>query len=429
MQTGKIHFVGIGGGALNGLAQVMAARGWTVTGSDLRPGPIIDRLQAQGIKVFAGHAESNVPADVDQVIISSAVVAGPGSVEVEAAHKQGIPVYKRTELWRRLTGEAKIAVAVAGSHGKTTTTAMLGHILATAGLNPTVLVGGDVPDFQGTVRVGSTEVIVVEADEYDRAFLSLRPTMGIITNVDYDHPDTYATPAAYEQGFRKFARTVRRRHGRLLLNGHDSFLRREFKHWRGGVTWYDPTATWPGVKLQIPGRHLAGNALAAGKAAHYLGVDSATIKKALRSFKGVARRFEPVGECQGVKVFDDFAHHPTEVAANIATAKEAWGKVAVLFQPHQGVRTEKFAADFAAALKQADQVALLPIYRVSGREDGNETTEVAIAELLPQAKVLPETAAAVVDWVGSLARDGYTNLLAMGAGTVSATVREACHDE
>jgi UDP-N-acetylmuramate--alanine ligase len=430
MASGKIHFIGIGGGALNGLAQVMAARGWLVTGSDLRAeGPVIDRLREQGITVFSGHAATNVAADVNQVIISSAVVAGPGAVEVEAAEKLGIPIYKRTELWRRLSGGAKIAVAVAGSHGKTTTTAMIGHILAVAGLDPTVLVGGEVPDFGGTVRVGSPDVIVVEADEYDRAFHSLRPTLGVIVNVDYDHPDTYATPAAYEQGFRKFARAVRRRSGRLLLNGHDQFLRREFKHWRGGITWFDPTGAWPGVKLQVPGSHLAGNALAAGKVAHYLGVDSVTIKRALRSWRGVSRRFEPVGECSGLKVFDDFAHHPTEVAANIKTAREAWGQVAVLFQPHQGVRTERFATDFATVLKEADHVALLPIYRVAGREGDNQTTEAAIAQLLPQATVLAENAGAVADWCASLYKEGFRQLLAMGAGTVSALVREACHDE
>lgn len=429
MPTGKIHFVGIGGGALNGLAQVMAARGWTVTGSDLRAeGPVIDRLQAQGIEVFAGHAAENVTSDVTEVIISSAVVNGPGAVEVDAAEKLGIPVHKRTELWRRLTGQAKIAVAVAGSHGKTTTTALLGHILATAGLDPTVLVGGDVPDFGGTVRVGSPDVIVVEADEYDRAFLALRPTVGVITNVDYDHPDTYPTPADYEQAFCKFARTVRRRSGWLMLNGHDPFLRREFKHWRGGVKWYDPTAAWPGVKLRVPGGHLAGNALAAGKVAHALGVDTPTIKRALRTWRGVSRRFEPVGECGGLKVFDDFAHHPTEVAANIATAREAWGKVAVLFQPHQGVRTEKFAAEFATALKAADQVALLPIYKVAGREGDNQTTEAAIAALLPQATLLTEDVEAVRGWCASLKKEGFDHLLAMGAGTVSNLVREACRD-
>jgi len=182
------------------------------------------------------------------------------------------------------------------------------------------------------------------------------------------------------------------------------------------------------VKLQIPGRHLAGNALAAGKAAHYLGVDSPTIKRALRTFRGVSRRFEPVGECAGLRVYDDFAHHPTEVAANIATAKEAWGKVAVLFQPHQGVRTERFAADFARALTGADQVALLPIYLVAGREGENQTTETAIASLLPQATVLAEDSDVVTAWCASLYKEGYRYLLAMGAGTISSLVRKSCHD-
>lgn len=425
----RIHFVGIGGAALNGLAQVLAARGAIVTGSDLKAtGPIIERLRERGVTVYAGHAADNITKEVDEVIISSAVVAGPGAVEVEAAQALGIPVYKRTELWRRLSGQATVAVAVAGSHGKTTTTALIGHILTVAGLDPTVLVGGDVPDFGGTVRVGSEKIIVVEADEYDRAFLSLRPTIGVVTNVDYDHPDTYPSVAEYEQSFRQFARVVRRRSGRLLLNGQDAFLRREFKHWRSGVNWYDPDSSWPGVKLRVPGRHLAGNALAAGKVAHYLGVDSSTIKRALRTWRGVARRFEPIGECTGLKVFDDFAHHPTEVAANIATAREAWGKVAVLFQPHQGVRTQAFAAEFASALDAADQVALLPIYRVAGREGDNHTTEAAIAEHLPKATLLAGDVTTLRQWCASLKKEGYDHLLAMGAGTVSNLVREACHD-
>lgn len=426
----KVHFVGIGGGALNGLAQLLVARGVTVTGSDLKAeGPVIERLRALGIHIFDHHSAANVASDVTEVIISSAVVGGPGAVEVEAAERMKIPVHKRTELWRQITGAARVAVAVAGSHGKTTTTAMIGHILATAGLDPTVLVGGEIPDFGGTVRVGSDQIVVIEADEYDRAFLSLRPTIGVITNVDYDHPDTYPTPEAYEQGFRQFARTVNRRRGRLFLNDHDGWLRREFKHWGMNKTWYDPTKSWPGVRLKMPGQHLAGNALVAGKVAHYLGVDAGTIKLALRRFRGVARRFEPVGTCAGLEVYDDFAHHPTEVAANITTARAAWPKVAVLFQPHQGIRTGRFGEAFAQALQAADTVALLPLFVVAGREGGSQATEAAITAHLPEATVLEETAAAVRTWCASLYQAGYRQLLAMGAGTISAVVRQACQED
>lgn len=423
----KLHFVGIGGGSLNGLAQVMAAAGHQVTGSDLKAeGPVIERLRQQGIEVMDGHAPAHVASDVDEVIISSAVTGGPGAVEVEAAYQAGIPVFKRTELWRRLSGKARIAVAVAGSHGKTTTTALLGHILAEAGLNPTVLVGGDVPDFGGTVRLGSPEVLVVEADEYDRAFLDLRPTVGVITNVDYDHPDTYPHEEDYRRAFQQFARTVNRRRGLLILNGRDAWLRREFSHWKITKRWYDPTRPWPGLRPRLPGDHIKGNAQAAALAATHLGVPANVIKRAVRSFRGVSRRFEYVGQCSGVSIYDDFAHHHTELIANINTAKAAWGKVAVIFQPHQSVRTERFAKEFASALRQADRAALLPIYRVAGREAGNLTDERAIAEYLPEVEIVPTEVGAICRWCQARAAEGHKNILAMGAGTISDLMREAC---
>lgn len=419
-----IYFVGIGGSSLNGIAQVLAQKGYTVRGSDLAASPITERLTKLGIAVTIGQRAENITKDIDEVIVSSAAISGPGAVEIARARELKIPIHKRTVWWSRLMDEAQYAIAVAGTHGKTSTTAMIGHILAEAGYDPTVLVGGEIPDFGGSVRVGSEKYIVVEADEYDRAFYATRPTIAVITNIDYDHPDTYPTAKDYIAAFRRFARLPKKRHGIVVAFGKDPVLRRALAHWSVPVHWYDLHAVWGQIKLAIPGVHMTRNASAAGIVAHELGVKSNVIKRALRSFKGVQRRFERIGVVHGIPVYDDYAHHPTELAATIAAARELTDKkIAVVFQPHQRVRTQYFLDQFAEVLKLADSVALLPLFTVVGREeDISITSDDIVRKMHNNTKLIEKDD--ILTWIQQHQAQEYGLILFCGAGTISTWVRE-----
>lgn len=423
--TRTIYFVGIGGASLNGIAQLLVARGYTVRGSDIAASSVTQRLEQCGITVHIGQTADNITDDIDEVIISSAAVEGPGAVEIAQAKKLGIPVYKRTVWWSRLMSEATHAVAVAGTHGKTSTTAMIGHILAEAGMDPTVLVGGEVPDFNGTVRVGSKSCIVVEADEYDRAFYATRPTIAVITTIDYDHPDTYASPATYVAAFRRFARLPKQRNGIVVAFGGSPTIRKALAHWPVPVRWYTRHPIWGAVPLVIPGEHMQHNASAAGIVAHELGVPSKVIKHALKSFKGVGRRFEHIGEVHGIPIYDDYAHHPTELAATIAAAKKLTKKkVAVLFQPHQQVRTQLFAKEFASVLETVDAVGILPLFAVAGRENmSGITSDDILRNIHTNAKSLDKKD--IRAWIDALPAKEYGIIVACGAGTISSWTREA----
>lgn len=424
MKNKTIYFVGIGGASLNGIAQILAARGHTVRGSDLVASPVTEQLERLGITVIIGQRAENITSDIDEVVYTSAAVAGPGAVELERAAELKIPAHKRTIWWSRLMSEATHAVAVAGTHGKTSTTAMIGHILAEAGLDPTVLVGGDVPDFGGTVRVGGATYVVVEADEYDRAFYATRPTIAVITNIDYDHPDTYPTPKEYAAAFRHFARLPKKRQGIIVAYGKDPVLRRSLAHWPVPIRWYDQHAVWGHISLATPGIHMQQNATAAGIVAHELGVPAAVIKRALRSYKGVGRRFELIGSVNGIPVYDDYAHHPTELIATIKAARTKTDKkVAVIFQPHQRVRTRQFAVEFGAALETADSAALLPLFTVAGREEAiSITSDDVVRQMHTPAKVLEKSD--IMTWIKQFDPHEYGLILFCGAGTISAWVRE-----
>lgn len=421
-----IYFVGIGGSALNAIAQVLHDRGYKVSGSDIVESAVTKSLIEKGIKVHIGQQKENINDTIDEVVISSAVLNGPGLVEVDRAKELGIPVHKRTVWWSRLMSEARIAVAVAGTHGKTSTTAMVGAILQHAGLDPTVLVGGDVPDFGGTVRLGSKEVIVVEADEYDKAFHACRPTYAIITNIDYDHPDTYPTPADYVQSFKKFARLLNKRQGTLVAYGDDPLLRKSLAGWKTIIRWYGRKNVWPGLKLSVPGEHMLLNATAAAKIAHELHVDKKVINKALKEYRGVSRRFESIGEFKGIPVYDDYAHHPAEIRATLKAAISKYKKVAVLFQPHQRIRTKQFSKDFAAELKAADYVGIMDLFQVAGREADIDVSSKDIIQELEGAKEVKDDD--IIQFMTSAYEKKVGVIMIMGAGDISNKVRKALKD-
>ncbi len=375
-----VHFMGIGGAGMSALATVARQRGVRVTGCDTDPSGAAD-LAASGVEVWQGHDPQHLEG-VQAVVVTAAV--GQDHPELKRARELGIPVIRRADALGQAVAGGML-VAVAGTHGKTTTTVMVTEALTAAGRNPTGLVGGRVAGWGGNARVGGTDLYVVEADEFDRAFLSLAPTVAVVANVEADHLECYGTIAALEDAFAQFAGGARR----VIAGGDDAGARRVAarlggKVWRVGVgadadvrigqTEFAPTGsramvTLPGgrvvaLALRVPGMHNVRNAAAALAVVHELGADEDAALRALAEFTGVARRFERVGEAAGVTVMDDYAHHPTEVGATLAAARQAFPgrRLVAVFQPHLYSRTAMHGDALGRALAAADLVVVAPIY-------------------------------------------------------------------
>ena len=379
----QIHFVGIGGVGMSGIAEVLLNMGYRVTGSDARRGEAVERLERLGAKVFVGHQPSHLEG-AHVVVYSSAVARD--NVEVQVARQRGIPVIPRAEMLAELM-RLKYGIAIAGTHGKTTTTSMVATVLGAAGLDPTVVVGGRVHGLGANARLGQGEFLVAEADESDGSFLKLSPTIAVVTTVDAEHLDHYADLDAIRQAFLQFVNKVpfygaavvcldepniqgmipeiEKRvitYGlesgaevtarRLLFSGlHSQF---EVLH-RGHVL--GPAS------LQAPGRHNVLNSLAAVAVGLDLEVPFERIQTALAGFAGVQRRFQIRGEAQGVLVVDDYGHHPAEVRATLAAAKAGFDRrVVTVFQPHRYSRTHHLRREFLTAFYQSDVLIVMDIY-------------------------------------------------------------------
>ncbi|MFN7990225.1 MAG: UDP-N-acetylmuramate--L-alanine ligase [Thermoanaerobaculia bacterium] len=387
LRVRRVHFVGIGGVGMSGLAEILSSVGLTVTGSDLREGEETRRLRGIGIPVFAaGHRAEHV-AGADVVVYSSAVAED--NAELVAARNAGVPVIKRAEMLAEVM-RVKTGIAIAGSHGKTTTTSMTGSILQAAGLDPTIVVGGRVRAMGTNACLGKGEYLVAEADEFDRSFLRLRPIVAVVNNIDLEHLDTYRDLADLKAAFAEFAGTVpffgaallglddpnvqeirpllssRVRVGTFGLTPQADVTARDLGLDRSGSRF---TAVAEGevlgeVSVSLPGLHNVKNALAAIAVCRELEVPFEACAQALRVFSGVVRRFERKGERGGVLVLDDYAHHPTEVSATLGAARQAHPerRLVVLFQPHLFTRTRDQADGFGAALLAADVVYVLPVY-------------------------------------------------------------------
>ena len=378
-----IHFMGIAGAGMSGLALLARQQGVTITGCDNDPSGAAD-LAALGVEIWRGHDPGHV-VGARALVVTAAV---PGDhPELERARALGVPVVRRADALSQAVAGGTV-VAVAGTHGKTTTTVMVTEALAAAGRDPTGLAGGRVAGWGGNARVGGRDLYVVEADEFDRAFLSLAPTVAVVNNVEADHLECYGgTVAALEDAFAEFAGRARR----AIVGADDAGAARVAARlavpvWRVGlggdaavdVRIADPefrergsTARieLPGgrtlaLRLQVPGLHNVRNAAAALAVAHELGADLERALAALAEFGGVGRRFERVGEARGVTVVDDYAHHPTEVAATLAAARQAFPRhrVVAVFQPHLFSRTALHGEALGRALAAADVVVVAPIY-------------------------------------------------------------------
>ncbi|MDY7091709.1 MAG: UDP-N-acetylmuramate--L-alanine ligase [Acidobacteriota bacterium] len=382
----RVHFVGIGGAGMSSIAEVLLEYDFTVTGSDQADNETTQRLSRLGIDVRHGHDPEHVEG-ADLVVVSSAIPAD--NPELMEARRQGITVVGRAEMLGELM-RLKYGIAVAGTHGKTTTTSLIGTLLTETGLDPTVIVGGRLRVTGTGARLGRSDLMVAEADEYDRSFLRLSPIVAVITSIDSDHLDTYRDLAEIEEAFITFARRVPF-FGRVVLCLDDPNIQRilprladrrvltygltpqadlsaaelESLPWGTRFKVVDSEAGELGtLEVPIPGQHNVANALAAVAVARSVGLEQPELARALASFGGVHRRFEQVGSWHGARVVDDYAHHPTEVAAALKAARQVSGsgRVIAIFQPHLYSRTAALAEDFGRALLAADRVLVTDVY-------------------------------------------------------------------
>lgn len=384
----KIHFVGIGGIGVSALAQYFCAAGARVSGSDVARSEIVTMLKRRGILVRIGHKKTNVPAGADLVIHTFAVQSN--NPELREAQRRGIPVQTYAQALGELTRE-NFTVAVAGAHGKSTTTALVSLMLARSGFDPSVIVGTKLREFGNTnFRAGKSRYLVIEADEYGGSFLRYCPDTAIVTNIDAEHLDYYKNFANVKIAFRKFLLNIKKG-GVAVLNRDDKNLvatAAAVRKKRPDILlhWYslrDRNARQAKKLLQIPGTHNVSNALGAWVAARMVGARDAAIKNVLRAFRGTWRRSEERGTFRGIKIYDDYAHHPAEIKATLKGFREKFAEKRVwcIFQPHQIERTRLFLNDFSRAFGDAYGVALLDVYQVAGREQRNANVTKVTKEL------------------------------------------------
>lgn len=397
-----VHLVGIGGAGLSAIATVLHQQGHTVSGSDAQDSPTIARLRQMGLRVHVGHLADHL-GQADAVVVSSAIPAH--NPEVVAARAQNIPVFERPG-WLGLMTAQNRSVAIAGTHGKTTTTTLT--TLALLPASPSYIIGGYVPQLNGSAAAGHSDLFIIEADEYARTFLSLKPALAVVTNIEVDHPDIYPSEADLHAAFAQFAALVPP-HGRLFLCGDDPGARRLLNIAPTDTYGFDESNTWQAselqinqtgqqqfqvryqnkplttkpVRLQAAGRHNVLNALAAFAVAHTLGQPPDAIAAALEQYRGVERRFELKGERNGVTIIDDYAHHPTEIRATLAAARARFAtrRLWAIFQPHTFSRTRLLLAEFAAAFDDADRVGLLDIFPSREKDDGSLHSRDILAQM------------------------------------------------
>lgn len=439
-----IHLIGIGGTGLSAIAGVLLAQGYTVSGCDLAPGPLSAALAARGARVLAGHDPAHL-AGVDAVVVTSAAPAD--NVEVAAARAQGIPVLKRADFLGELMA-GKMGVAVAGTHGKTTTTGMLAFVLVHAGFDPTFIAGGVLQNLGTNARAGAGEAFVIEADEYDHMFLGLRPQIEVITSIEHDHPDMFPTLADLRAAFAEFAGLLPEQ-GLLVACAEDPAARGlgEARRASGlpAVLYGFAQGDWQAqdvhpnqmggmdalvragrqtlgaLRLQVPGRHNVLNALATLVVAGRLGVDFNPAREALEEFRGMGRRFEVRGEANGVTVVDDYGHHPSEIRATLAAARARYpGRVLwAVWQPHTYSRTRALLDEFAGAFADADHVVVTDIYASRERDTLGVSGDAVVARMRhPDARHIGAQAAVADDLLGRLRAGDVLLVFSAGDGPV-----------
>ncbi len=439
-RANRIHLIGIGGSGMSGIAEVLLNLGYEVSGSDLKSSDVTDRILDAGGRVFTGHGAENVEG-ADVVVYSSAVQQE--NPEMVAARAAGIPVIARADMLAELM-RMKYGVAIGGSHGKTTTTSMVASVLSRGGLDPTIVVGGRLRAVGSNAVLGRGRFLVAEADESDGSFLRLAPAVTIITNIDREHLDHYKDLDEIRQAFVYFANRVPF-YGVSVLCADDANVRGILSQVTKRTTLYGTrpeaavqasgitltphgsrfTVSWQGrtlgdIELSVPGHHNVLNALAAVAVGLELEVGFGHIAAALAEFRGVGRRFETRGEVGGVRVIDDYGHHPTEVAATLAAARTLGGRVLVLFQPHRYSRTAALREEFGSCFHDADLVWVLDVYAAGEKPlpgiSGATVVESAAAQGGRHVSYTPAPAEAVAA-VAAAVQPGDT-VITLGAGDV-----------
>jgi UDP-N-acetylmuramate--alanine ligase len=437
-RLGRVHFVGIGGAGMSGIARIMLQRGITVSGSDAKDSAMLAELRELGATTYVGHAAEHL-GDADTLVVSTAI--RDTNPELVAARERGLLVLHRAAALASLMAGRR-SVAVAGTHGKTTTTSMLTVALQHAGADPSYCIGGQLVTTGLGAADGSGDLFVAEADESDGSFLMFAPRTAIVTNVEADHLDNYASFEKVKETFERFVERIEPG-GLLVVCADDPVARALGGNGRVTVRTYgqaedadyrvtDFTPRGLGssfsvagraMRLSVPGRHYALNAAAAYAVAVELGVDADAVAEGLESFTGARRRLEPKGEVAGVKVFDSYAHHPTELAADLQATRDyvtelGTGRIVAVFQPHLFSRTQFFAAEFGAALGLADEVVVLDVF--PAREDPIPgVTGELVAKAVPHGRVTYEPDEnAVAGRVAAIAAPGDV-IITMGAGDVT----------
>ncbi len=444
----RVHFVGIGGIGMSGIAEVLLNLGYKISGSDLKASTITQRLAEAGAAIYEGHSAENVRGAA--VVVTSSAIS-PENPEVAEARKLHIPVIQRAEMLAELM-RLKYGIAVAGMHGKTTTTSMVAAVLAGGGLDPTVVVGGRVDALGSNARLGKSQFLVAEADESDRSFLMLSPILSVVTNIDREHMDCYKTMRHVKNAFLEFMDRVPF-YGLVVACYDDPLLRRLLPQARRRVEtfgmrkgadflvkpgkpsfsagqnslWNPFRISYRGqdlgeFRLQVPGAHNVLNAAAAIAVGVALDVEIGKIRAALENFRGVDRRFQLRGKAAGVSVIDDYGHHPTEIRATLAAARQCgFKKIHVIFQPHRYSRTRDLMDEFASAFGDADSLTVLDIYAASEPPIEGITAETLAERIREQTKCAVHHASWFEEAATSTANAAEAGdmVLTLGAGSIS----------
>jgi UDP-N-acetylmuramate--alanine ligase len=380
----KLHFVGIGGIGMSGIAELLINQGFKITGSDINDSKVIQNLKDKGAEIFKGHHTNNI-TDADVLVYSSAV--NEDNPEIIAAHKKNIPIIRRAEMLGELIALKETSIGVAGTHGKTSTSSMAGAMLSKAKLDPTLVVGGLVRNINTNSLLGEGDIIVVEADEFDRSFLSLQPTIGIITNIELEHTDCYEDLDDLQNAFTQFANAspfygaviignqspaaaeiipnIKRPVVTFGLSKESDFYASDIIHNKSETTFtvYHKDKNLGVIHLKVPGEHNVLNALASVALGIEMNIPFHDIAAGLESYRGVRRRFDIKGEANGIMVVDDYAHHPTEVRVTLKSAKNGWNRRIIgVFQPHLYSRTRAFYQEFAIALMETDILVVTDVF-------------------------------------------------------------------
>jgi UDP-N-acetylmuramate--alanine ligase len=394
----RAHLVGIGGSGMTALAELLLGLGWRVSGSDCQEFAAAERLRTQGAQVWLGHAAEQISRDTDVVVYSAAV--GPGNCERQAAERRGLAQLSYTQMLGQLMRPRR-GIGIAGTHGKSTTTAMTAVILAEAGLDPVAVVGAELPQWNGSARAGRGEWFVVECCEYQRNFLDVAPQAAAILNVEADHLDCYRDLDEIVEAFGQYAGRVPAS-GVVVARGHSEHVTRAVAGADAEVQTFslEPGADWwaadlrerqgrfefrvfhegafvTQVQLQVPGRHNVANALAAAALGYWVGARPVQIREALAGFRGLRRRMEVVGSWRGVTLVSDYGHHPTEIRATLATARQMFGRRRLwcVFQPHQLSRTRALFEQFAESFDKVDRLLVSDVYNAREESDGAHRSE------------------------------------------------------